>query len=337
MNTVFAAAVAAGLSVAGAAGGARADEPIHFKFSVGTGVSSPTFVRATKPFLDKIAAESGGVFVIDVYPGGALASATNVYDRLVSGVYEMCYGIHGPIAGKFPKTSVAELPFLATEAEHSSVALWKLIANGTIADEYADVKPLAVFIYPQSQIHLTKPVRTMEDLKGIKVGTWSHTGGEILEALGAVPISISPGEAYQTAQRRTIAGVVVEWNGVMQFKIDEVTTAHVEANLGSNTGFVLMNKGAFEKLPEAARAMIDRNAGATLAASYGRELESIARDQREAVGKKPGHEIIELAPAERKRWEAKVQPIYEAWIARTPNGAKVLETFKTELAREMRM
>lgn len=318
-------------------GVAHADEPIHLKFSVGTGVSSPTFVRATKPFLDKITADSNGAFIIDVYPGGALASATNVYDRLVSGVFGMCYGIHGPIAGKFPKTSVAELPFLATEAEHSSVALWKLIANGTIADEYAEVKPLSVFIYPQSQIHLTKPVRTMEDLKGIKVGTWSHTGGEILDALGAVPISISPAEAYQTAQRRTIAGVVVEWNGVMQFKIDEVTTAHVEANLGSNTGFVLMNKGAFDRLPETARAMIDRNAGAVLSASYGRALEAIARDQRETVGKRPGHEIIELAPAERKRWEAKVQPIYESWVKRTPNGAKVLEAFKTELAQEMKM
>jgi TRAP-type C4-dicarboxylate transport system substrate-binding protein len=174
----------------------------------------------------------------------------------------------------------------------------------------------------------------MEDLKGVKISTHSHTGGEILAALGAVPISLPPSDVYAAAQRHTIAGIIMEWNGVMQFKIDEVTTTHVESNLGSNTGFVLMNKGAFDKLPEGARAAIDRHAGAALAARYGRELESIARDQREAVGKRPGHEIVELSPAERQRWAAKVQPIYDGWIARTPNGAAVLAAFKAELARK---
>ena len=44
-----------------------------------------------------------------------------------------------------------------------------------------------------------------------------------------------------------------------------------------------------------------------------------------------------LSAAEQKRWEAKVQPIYAAWVARTANGAKVLEAFKTELAKQMKM
>ena len=39
------------------------------------------------------------------------------------------------------------------------------------------------------------------------------------------------------------------------------------------------------------------------------------------------------SPEERQRWAAKVQPIYDSWIARTPNGAAVLAAFKAELAK----
>ena len=51
------------------------------------------------------------------------------------------------------------------------------------------------------------------------------------------------------------------WTGVVQFKLPEVTNYHLETMLGSSTGFVLMNKPAYARLPEAARKVFDANTG----------------------------------------------------------------------------
>ena len=138
------AAVAAGAFALGPAP-TRADETIHLKLPMNAPITSPVYVRSTKPWIEEVEKDAGGLIKIDTYPGGQLASPSNILDRLVNNVFELAYGIHGSIGSQFPKTSVAELPFLATEGTHSSVALWDLFKNGTIASEYAKVRPLALF------------------------------------------------------------------------------------------------------------------------------------------------------------------------------------------------
>jgi TRAP-type C4-dicarboxylate transport system substrate-binding protein len=325
-------AAAAGLSVS-APVPSRADEPIHLKLPMNAPLTSPVYVRSTHPWIEQIEKEAGGTLKIDTYPGGQLASPTNIYDRLVNNVFELAYGIHGSLGNLFPRTSVAELPFLATEGTHSSVALWNMIADGTIASEYAQVKPLAVFVYPQAQVHTSKPVHTMEDLKGLKIATSSKLGGDVLEALGATPINVPPPDLYSTLNRHMVNGSLMMWTGVVQFKLLEVTSYHLETMLGSSTGFVLMNKPAYARLPDKAKKAFDDTTGRVLSARYGRELDGIAADQRKEVGAMPGHQVIELPPAEMARWREKAASVYDEWVARTPDGAKILAAWKAELKK----
>ena len=330
---VMAIAAATGL-LAAASTPSRADEPIHLKLPMNAPLTSPVYVRSTKPWIDQLEQETGGAVKVDTYPGGQLASPQNIYDRLVNNVFELAYGIHGSLGTLFPKTSVAELPFLATEGTHSSVALWNLVERGVIASEYAQVRPLALFVYPQAQIHTSKPVHTMEDLKGLKIATSSKLGGDVLMALGATPINIPPPDLYASLNRRMVNGSLMMWTGVVQFKLPEVTSYHLESMLGSSTGFVLMNKPAYERLPEKTKKAFDATTGRVLSARYGRELDGIAADQRKEVGAMPGHEVIELPPEEKARWHKQAESVFDEWVKRTPDGAQVLAAWREELKKE---
>ena len=334
VRNLIVATLVAGAALAPSAPARAADEPIHLKLPMNAPLTSPVYVRSTKPWIDKVEQDASGAIKIDTYPGGQLASPSNIYDRLVNNVFELAYGIHGSLGNLFPRTSVAELPFLATEGTHSSVALWNMIENGAIASEYAQVKPLAIFVYPQAQIHTSKPVHTMEDLKGLKIATSSKLGGDVLEALGVTAINVPPPDLYSTLNRHMVNGSLMMWTGVVQFKLPEVTSYHLETMLGSSTGFVLMNKPAYAKLPKAAQQAIDANSGRVLSARYGHELDGIAADQRKEVGAMPGHQVLELPPAEMARWREKAASVYDEWVARTPDGAKVLAAWKTELKKE---
>ncbi len=329
---------AAGFMVAaGLAASAVAAEPMTLKLPIGSPLTSPVFLRATKPWVDQVNKEGAGIFKVQVYPPGSLNSPSNVYDRLVTNVYELAYGIHGPIAGKFPKTSVAELPFLAKESTHASVALWNLIPDKVIADEYAKVKPLALFIYPQNQLHFNRAVHNLNDLQGLKVSAQSRVQADIVNSLGGTPITLAPPEVYEAGLRGVINGIVMAWTGVLQFKVEEVTNYHLETYMGSLTGFVLMNQGAYDRLPQKGKDIFDQTTGATLSQRYGVALDGIARYQRATVSKMKGQTIAELTPAQHAKWEKLIQPVFDRWEKRVPDGPHVLAAFKEELKKEHAM
>ena len=318
------------LALAMCAGAAHADT-IILKFPFAS--TSPVYQRATKPWVDAVTEQGKGIFELQALPNGSLSNAQNVYDRLVNNIFEIAYGNHGPLTTIFPRTSVAELPFLVKDSETGSTALWDIFANGTIAAEYKDVKPLALLIFPQSQFHLSKPVHNLEELKGLKISTPNRTQGEIIEALGGTPLSIPPPDVYQAANRKLINGIMTPWTGVIQFKVDEVTNFHLETWIGAATAFLLMNKPAWDKLPQAGKDVIARNSGRVQSKKFGHELDGIALDQRAEIKGRPGHTVAELDPKERERWAERVAPVYDQWVARIPEGAKVLAAFRTEMAK----
>jgi TRAP-type C4-dicarboxylate transport system substrate-binding protein len=123
------------------------------------------------------------------------------------------------------------------------------------------------------------------------------------------------------------------WTGVLQFKVAEVTTTHLDYAFGSSGGFMFMNKDSYAKLAGKAKAAIDKNSGLGLSRGFGEVLDRIAVEQLETVQKMPGHTIVRMAPAERARWDRLTEPVVDAWIKETPNGAAIWAAYKAEVAK----
>jgi TRAP-type C4-dicarboxylate transport system substrate-binding protein len=323
--------IAAVLALAASVGVAHADEPIVLKFPFAS--MSPVYVQATKPWVDRVTEEGKGIFDFRPMPNGSLSTPQNIYDRLLNGVFELAYGNHGPLTSIFPRTSVAELPFLVKSAEAGSTALWDLFDQGVLAAEYAKVKLLMLEIFPQSQFHLSSPVRTLEDMHGLKISATNRVQGDIIEALRATPITIPPPDVYSAANRKVIAGIMMPWTGVLQFKVHEVTNYHLEAWIGGATAFLMMNKDVWDRLPQAGKDVFTRNSGRRLSAEFGRALDGIALKQHDTVKAMAGHTVVELDAAQRAAWAKRVDPVYDRWVARVPDGAKVLAAFRAALTK----
>jgi TRAP-type C4-dicarboxylate transport system substrate-binding protein len=70
---------------------------------------------------------------IQVISGPTLANAANVWERTVSGVTEIGFGIHGAVGLPFPKTTVTSVPFVVQDLTAGSTGLWRLYEKGLIA------------------------------------------------------------------------------------------------------------------------------------------------------------------------------------------------------------
>jgi len=325
---------AAGLAAAVLVSTARADEPVTLRFAVpGSGQQSPTWAMLWQPWIQKIEGDAGGELKLQPFFGPTLATNANVYDRVMSGVAEMGTGVHGSVGGKFPGSSVVELPSDIAGRE-GAAAFWKIYQDGLIASEYVDVRLLVLFIYPQSFLNTNKPVARLDDVKGFKIATLTRADAEVASRLGGAPITTSPGDVYDILQRRGADGMIIGWLGLVGFKLAEVTNHHVVVGLGSGGGYLIINKDVYAKLPAKARASIDKNSGAATSRDSGAALDRIYANTENVVRGLPGHTIFRLEGAELERYRKQIaDPLVEEWQKRIPNGPAIFAAYRAEVAR----
>jgi TRAP-type C4-dicarboxylate transport system substrate-binding protein len=325
-------AVLAASVAAAAASVARADTPT-LKYAFPAPPASRLNVWGMTPYAEDVNRAAGGAVEMKLFFGPSLANFGNVYDRVTSGVIEIGFGMSGQFGGQFVKTEVASLPFLSPSCEAASIATWHLYENGVLADEYERVKPLALFFLTSSSFHSNKPLKTMEDFKGMKFAVTSRTSGQYLEMLGGVAINMQPSEVYQAMQRGLVSGTALGWPAVPTFKIEEVSKYHLDVFYTVNPGFVFMNKDAYDKLPAKAKAVIDKYSGETYSARLGKVGDRMDEDGREKTRAHTGHNFTTIDAAELARWKKLFAPAVAEWVRNTPDGDKVLAAYRAEIAK----
>jgi TRAP-type C4-dicarboxylate transport system substrate-binding protein len=318
---------AAGLAML--AGPAFAD-PVQIKFAYPSAPNNALF-QAMQGWTDDVNKAANGAIEVKLFPGGVIADNSNMYDRVTGGVADIGFAVFGPVSSVFPKTNVGTLPFEARNHREDALALWHLYAKGIISDEFGKFHPLAFIVFPGLVIHSKKPIHTLADMKGLKISVEGRVLSTMMPRLGAAPISLQPGELYQSLQRGLVDAVPQGWPSVPTFHLNEVTNFHLEAPLGFNTGYVAINNDTYAKLPAAGRAAIDKasyEAFVERLASADDQMQAIGRDATKAMA---GQTIAQLDPPEEARWKEAVAPVTEEWVKATPDGAKVLAAFRAEL------
>jgi TRAP-type C4-dicarboxylate transport system substrate-binding protein len=313
--------------------GAFADEPVTLRFAYSGPPTSPYLINAVTPWAEQVMKDSAGTLKIEIVPGSRLATMGNTYDRLVAGVFDMGFSLQGASPGKFPRTDVIELPYLVKDATSGSRALWSLYARGLLNEEYKDVKPLALFVFSPDALHFRVPVKGVADLKGMKVSSGEQMSGLYLSKLGAIPVSMTPSELYTSLNQRLINGITEGWTGMLQFKLEEVTSYHLDISVGAEPGYVLMNKQSYEKLPPKAKEAIDKNSGLAFSLLWAKTLDSVAAKQHETVAKMPGQNFVVLSPEEGKHFEDAAMQLRQEKLHEIPNGAELLKAVQEELAK----
>lgn len=277
---------------------------------------------------ERINADGAGVVEIDLRHGFTMASPTNFYDRVKDGVVPISWGIMTMVGGRFPLTSVVELPWLTDDAETASVAFWRLIAEGALEAEYHDIVPLFVTIFPQSGVHLSAPIASLDDLGGLRVIAGSQTNSAVVQALGGLPQSINPADAYEAIQRGTADGRLAPWTAFPPFRMEEITSYHIEAPIGSAVGMVFMNREIWDDLSDEAREILMRHSGEDQSRLLGRFFDGQHTGIRGGIAANPAHTITGPSADQSAAWEERLAPVIAAWVERTPGGAAILERLR---------
>jgi TRAP-type C4-dicarboxylate transport system substrate-binding protein len=318
----------------GAAAPAAAEESV-LAFATTMAPSQAIAQQVLHPWAARVNEAGKGVLRIDVRDGPAIASGQNFYDRVTNDVVQVAWGVHGGLS-IFPLTDVVRIPYLVDDAERGSIALWRLYKSGLMDSEYRDLYVIDLSMFPQTRLHAVRAPRQIDNLEGLRIIVNAKLSGEVVSRLGGTPVTIMLQEAYQALQRHTVEGVVTGFPGVLPYKLQEVTSYHLEAQLGGGAGFVFMTRKKYDSLPEAARKVLDANSGEETSRIHGAFNDAEQARGRAVVAAMEGQTIATPTAAQHEAFRRKLAPIAEEWAQSTPGGVAVLARFRELLAEVKR-
>lgn len=275
--------------------------------------------RALVPWAQKVEKESGGKIKVQLFHAMQLGggSPATLFDQAKDGVVDLTWTVLGYTPGRFPKTEVFELPFMSGNAESSSKALQEYVEKFA-ADEFKDVKLIAVHTHGPGLFHTKQPVTGLETLRGMKVRGGSRIINNMLTTLGATPVGMPVPAVTEALSKGVIDGTTIPWEVVPSLKVHELVKNHTtfagNKGLYTQTFAFSMNKGSYDKLPPDLKKVIDANSGIETAAMFGRAMDEGDKAGRE-IAVKAGNNIVALEAAETQRWLRTASTVESDWVA----------------------
>ncbi|HHV19756.1 MAG TPA: TRAP transporter substrate-binding protein, partial [Thermoanaerobacterales bacterium] len=192
-----------------------------------------------------------GRIKIVTYPGETLIPAAENYEGVVQGVADIGLSVYGYTRGRFPLIETFLLPGInAKSSEVLSHAAMEVI-NKFNPKEIQDTKHLWTFGSGPMDIISNKPIRKLEDLKGMMLGVPGGLGAVTLESLGGSPVSQPMSEWYESLQKGVMQGGVVAVNAMEGFRLGEVTGDYITLTpfLPQQLFYCVMNLEKWNSLP----------------------------------------------------------------------------------------
>ncbi len=164
---------------------------------------------------DNLEKESGGRITVKRFPGAQMGPVQQHYDFARTGQADVSWFLHGATPGRFPLTELVQLPYLVGSAEIGT----KMLNDPELRAKYLDaehrgVKVLLLLTHQPGNVHTTKkPIRTADDMKGLRLRFASPTIRDFVAALGGTPVGVVPTEQVEQLQKGTIDGIFIDYGG----------------------------------------------------------------------------------------------------------------------------
>ena len=277
-------------------------------------------VHALQPWAKKVEEATKNRVKIDIFPAQTLVKGPDIWNAVKMGVADIGWCFHGYWPDMTPLYDVITLPSLPYKTgEEGSEVLWKLYEKfPAIQREFKDVHVLQLWTsHPRFLITSKKQVKTLEDLKGLKIRVPGGPATDQMRALGAVPLLIPMPDNYQALDKGVIDGMDTSWEATYSFRLYEIVKYYTFVPLSSTHFSMAMNKQKWESLPKDIQEAITSVSGLEAAKFFGRNWYDTAESVVAEHVKKEGYQMIRytLPPEEAERWRrVGAEPIWKEWV-----------------------
>jgi TRAP-type transport system periplasmic protein len=298
MSNVTRRTVLAGAAFSMAAPAVLAQQPMRWRFAH-SHPESDSWQKAALKFSESVKERSSGAIEISVFPNGVLGNDNAIISAVRGGLLEICLTGNPFFTGMAPKLNVFDLPFLFKDRKHAASVL-----DGPIGDQLrseldaSGLTTLATWdIGWRNLTNNRRPVRTPEDLKGLKIRTTPNPAHvKAFHLLGALPTPMAFTELFSALEVGSVDGQENPVTLILNAKFFEVQKHLSLTRHAFTTGPLVMNKQTFEALPPNLQKVVSETAREMARLQWAMNEQSESTSLAEL--KKNGMQVVETIDRE---------------------------------------
>lgn len=196
------------------------------------------------------------------------------FDLVRDGIADVAFAAHGYNPDRFVLAPAVELPFISDSAEATSVALWRAQQKYFAAkNEFAGVRLLGVYAHGPGGIWSRgDSLKSLDDVKGLKIRSGGGMQDEAVKALGAVAMTSPAPTSYEVLSRGVADATLFDANSITGFKLEKILKSYLEVPGGLYTAsfYYIINEAKWKTISKADQDAIDRVSGEALAKLAGK-------------------------------------------------------------------
>lgn len=265
---------------------------------------------ADEKFAELVEEKTGGAIKIQVCYGGQLGSENDVVEQAKLGVIEFLRVSTSPVVSVYSPIGVLSMPYVFRSQEH----MWKVL-NGPIGKHFLEsvsavsLVGLTYFDAGARNFYATKPLKSVTDLKGLKIRVQPNPiMVDMVKLLGATAIPIAYGEVYSALQTGVVGGAennIPSWLSSSHYEVAKYMIKDGHLRLPE---LLMVSKKFWDTLKE------DEKVALREAAEEAREFQIKAWNEAEekylAQARAKGCVISEARVEE---FQAAVEPLYKQY------------------------
>lgn len=295
------------------------------RFSLASPAGDNVEWRAAAAFRDYVEASTNGQIQVQLYPAKQLGSEGDSFALVAAGDLEICTITDGTLSGFVPAVGALAIPYLFS----SGPVAWKVFDS-----EFGDA--LKAELYKNTTAHTlgigedgfrsfgtaTKQVKTLEDLKGLKIRVMeTPVYLNMMTALNALPTPMSGSEVYNALEQGVVDGFENSPDVMYSMNFHEVLKYLTVDQHTVSSAWLCISDKAWASLTEEQQAVVA--GGGQIWQYYLRAPKELAATEALSSMAEHGVEVYVMPGAERARLKDACQSAVEAHMRETLGDAWV--------------
>ncbi len=292
------------------------DKPIELKVAFGEPAQAFFFWAVLEPWGQEIEEKTGGRVTFRHFHSAALGPANEDWDLVVKGVADASWHLCSYTPDRFPLSEIVVLPSSnIRNAKQVNKVLHDMHAsNEYFQKEYEENKVLYFAGGPPQYIWSIDPIRSLDDMKGKRLGVNGAWMADIVELLGGTPVYMIPSDMYLSLEKGIIDGVLLINEAMLAFKLGEICKNCVQIDLSCFPAVVSMNWDSWNSLPADLQDTI-MQVSEEWNDEAGVVVDKINYEDCSAALKDGGTEYYVLPEDVEAQWYSLLEPMLGDWVA----------------------
>lgn len=231
--------------------------------------ASSVHTQGAMKFAELAKKYSNGSVEITVHSGGSLGfKGPELLKVVKDGQVPMSDILMGVVAGSAHVFGVSSLPRLVSDYYEARKLYEDCKPFYEAAAQKWNQKILYAAPWPPSGLVTQKPIKSVDDIQGIKARTYDKNGAEFLRALGAAPVSLPWGEVYSSLRTGMIDSVLTSAESAKNGKFWEVLKHFTKIDYAYPLNMVTINLDYWNALSKEQQEALTRAADETEAEQW---------------------------------------------------------------------